>query len=604
MDGGTRIGPVIDDHARPGPASELSPVARGAARSIGWQREALLLLALVAVALALRWPHLWTLPLWTDEGDEAVIALRIVRDGVLPLSNDNAYNGPLANYLVAAGLWLLGPSAWVPRLVMLAFGTLTVVPTYLLAREIVLAGPAGGLLSPLQQRRAVLAAGAAAALLVGTNAAHILVNSHIGWGHCLTPLFTTTAVWLLLRASRLRAQELAALDPSVSPHRRAAGRAGGAELVLSALCWSLAFQTHPTVAVLFPAVLLFLLWEQPGWLATPWLWLAGLAFLVGQAPTIQNAVRSRELVLVGAGLNQRSIYEGHDVGRLHGYLSNLLGVVQSVGATLGGLLNDAERPPIPLWHPLLVLGLLVTLVALARLWRSGRPLPGLLGLALLLGLPYLHGQFDPVISRSRYIAPIVPIIMAGWAACAVEAWSARARGSSRRSASGDCSWGQGADGVAGLGRGVVAPLLSCALVVVALGSLVSWIVYSDGAIRDGRTNAALIADYGRLVAARRPGESIAVDRALLRDWTMTQGRLGRVMSQWLELDGVPYTGIDLLPDGRFSGGQQETGGLAVLARGSVARASEAYALAEIAARTTPGSPPDRGYAIVRATRRP
>ena len=75
----------------------------------GWMAETALLVGLVAVAAAFRWPDLWTIPIFTDEGDEIGLALRIVRDGARPLTNDDPYLGPLFNYLLAGLFWLAGP---------------------------------------------------------------------------------------------------------------------------------------------------------------------------------------------------------------------------------------------------------------------------------------------------------------------------------------------------------------------------------------------------------------------------------------------------------------------------------------------------------------
>lgn len=537
----------------------------------GLRAEILMVVALVAVAFAIRAPYLWTIPLWTDEGDEAIIAMRIVRLGEVALANDNAYNGPLFNYLVAGGLLIFGVNAWTPRIVALLLGTLTVIPTYLLAREMLLAGRLGRL--PEASQRPAMLAGVVAALLLTANAAHIVVNSHIGWGHGVTPLFVTLATWLLVRAARLRSQ--------------GSDRAAGWWLLAAGFAWSLALQTHATVAVLLPAAAVFLLWKYPGWWRTAWLWLAGLAFIVGQTPTILNSIKSRALVFLNSGVEQRNLYEGTESDSLGGYVSNLLGLVHSLGATLAGQLNDPASTIVLMWHPLLVLAFALTAVALLVLATTGRPLPLLLLGAMLLGLPYLHGAYEPIVSRSRYIMPVAPIILAAWAVLAVEAWNAWSR--------------HAADAL--LRQRIGGPALAGGLTLLALGSLVSLVGFYDGALRSGRTNTRLIANYERLLAARQGNEPIGVDRAMLRDWTLTEGRLQRVFTQWLEMDGIPVVGFELLPDGRFSGGRQEAGGLAVLARGSLARASRAYELDEIVSDAAPDSPADRGYAIVRATRR-
>src|SRR6185436_2281173 len=116
-----------------------------------------------------------------------------------------------------------------------ALGALTIVPAYLLARELAMGGGAS-------RGRAILA-GALAAGLLAVNAGHVIVNSHVAWGNCITPLFTTTAIWLLARAARL------------SSDRPAQGRlraSTGLLIVLGGLAFGLALQTHPSVAALLP----------------------------------------------------------------------------------------------------------------------------------------------------------------------------------------------------------------------------------------------------------------------------------------------------------------------------------------------------------------
>src|SRR5207237_3903096 len=43
--------------------------------------------ALVATAALIRWINLWSVPIFTDEGDESDLALRIFHEGARPLTN-------------------------------------------------------------------------------------------------------------------------------------------------------------------------------------------------------------------------------------------------------------------------------------------------------------------------------------------------------------------------------------------------------------------------------------------------------------------------------------------------------------------------------------
>ena len=187
--------------------------------------ELLLILALFAVALAVRWPYLQRLPHFTDEVNEVRLSLAIARGETFPLMPKDKYFGPLHTYIVAACFWLFGPSMDLPRAIVMVIGALTVVATYLLGRE--LAG------------RGVGALGAA---LLATAPQHVIVNSHVAWQNSTTPLYSTLCCWALARA--LRRADL--------PGGRWAR--GGRWLVLAGGLYGLVLQTHPGTILLAPAL--------------------------------------------------------------------------------------------------------------------------------------------------------------------------------------------------------------------------------------------------------------------------------------------------------------------------------------------------------------
>src|SRR4051812_16544006 len=264
----------------PGRAARMLPRGR--------MGELLLVAVLALAAAAIRWVDLWSIPIFTDEGDEIGLALRIVRDGARPLTNDDPYLGPLFNYVLAAVFWVAGPSPWLPRLLMLGLGTLTVVLTYLLARELTLA--AGG------TARQATVGGAIAASLLALNPTHVVVISHVAWGNCLTSCLTAAGSWLCVGAARRAeaASRSGAHHPGVPTVRTSMGTVRpvpgavrpGFWLVLAAGAFGLAFQTHPMVAAFLPAVGLYVLWRMRPWLLTPWPYLAAGAFVLAQLPTL------------------------------------------------------------------------------------------------------------------------------------------------------------------------------------------------------------------------------------------------------------------------------------------------------------------------------
>ena len=190
--------------------------ARGAG---SWQLELLLAGGLATLALVIRLPYLWSIPRFTDETLEVLHSLAIVRDGTRPLTNYDSYYGALYNYVVALALAVSGESPLAPRLVVLIAGVLTVVATYFLGVEI------GRWLPPLRVlglsvtgRVGPRIVGLLAAAFLATNGPHVVVNSHIAWSNCLTPLLTTLAFWALLRGDRT----LRGRDES-RPYRRGEG---------------------------------------------------------------------------------------------------------------------------------------------------------------------------------------------------------------------------------------------------------------------------------------------------------------------------------------------------------------------------------------------
>jgi hypothetical protein len=524
--------------------AEAHPPRRWLAPPFG----ALVVVGLVVFAALVRLPLLQELPLWTDEGGEVQVGVWIYRDGLPALQNENAYNGPLSNYMLAAWFWLVGMGAWTPRGMALVAGALTVIPTALMARELALAS--GG------STRVAMGVGG---MLLAANAVHIVVNSHVPWGNCVTPLFTTTGCWLLARSFRLG--------------QRLGGAAGWA-MVGGGSALGMALQTHPTVLTLGPGVVLAIVWHRWRWLLTPWPYAAGVGFVLGAAPIWLNALRLGRFAWLDSAADKREFYNYDEALGADTIVLRLGRVLHTASASVAGLLNDRDTPMPAWWHPLALVSMAIAIVAVLWLWRRGPRLPALLIVSGVVTLPYTHGQFDPIVTSARYVGFLLPIAFA-----AIGAWAAvrRERG------------------------GHLVPVGIA--VAMAVGSLVSLGVFYSAALRDGRDNRELRANYELLKREARPGEMIAVDRFMFRDWTLSEGRLSRVFAFWLELDSRPFGIIEVRPDGSFSRPFTERGGLAVLSRHGATLASQHYDVQILTTQTAPGSPEVRGYTMVRATPR-
>ena len=164
----------------------------------------------------------------------------------------------------------------------------------------------------------------------------------------------------------------------------------------------------------------------------------------------------------------------------------------------------------------------------------------------------------------------------------------RERESNRRRRAGSPSPAGG-----GAGGGAYLPL--AAALILLVGSAFSLASFSVQAHQDGRTNTRLLASLSALEAAYRPGDVVSVDRAMYRDWTLTEGRLQRVFESWLDVRGMPHRVVDVEDGGRLRTDLATRGGLVVLARRTVPAVARTYQVEEIAADAAPGAPPGTGY---------
>ena len=143
-----------------------------------WILEAAVVLGIGFWALAIRFPDHQLIPLITDEIEEIAQGFVIARGrGALLVDASTPYNGALWNWLVAATFRLTNYNLFAPRTLMVIIGALTVVAAYPLGRA--WGGRAGGIL---------------AAALMATAGVHV-IDSHVAWSNCATPLFTTLGVW-------------------------------------------------------------------------------------------------------------------------------------------------------------------------------------------------------------------------------------------------------------------------------------------------------------------------------------------------------------------------------------------------------------------------
>ncbi len=361
---------------RPGPTVQLGVLA-----------ELMLVGGLLALALAVRWPNLLLSPQFPSVGATVLKALDIADGRALPLADQAPYLGGPFMYLLAFVFKLFGPSVEATLLVPWAIGGLTIVPTYLLGRE--LGGRAAGLLG---------------AALLATSAAHTVVTSHVPLSHSLTPFIATTTLWLLARA---------------------VVRVEGGSLALAGLGAGLSLQTHPTIAPLLSGAVVAAFLARPSWSRTRWPYLAVMLVLTGYGTLFVHHIQTHfEVVGDIQAKEARYLDADTDPGEdaEHGvYVNNLERLSLSLARLTSGAISEPDADDGYLRDPSIVAYAALGLGGLVLAARRGNPLLLLALLAAVLLPPLLSGKYKPVLD-GRYLMPLVPVMFVGiglvWGAAA------------------------------------------------------------------------------------------------------------------------------------------------------------------------------------------
>ena len=415
-------------------------------------------LALFGFGLALRLPHLWTIPTLTDEANEVLRGLAVAEGRLLPLTNVNTYLGSFYNYLLGALFLAVGPSIYAARMLTALAGALTVPMTYLLLREL---GAGRGL--------AIVGAG-----LLATSGTHIVVTSHVAWAHSLTPLAATFGLWLLARAVHRDQPRL---------------------LVLAGLALGLAVQLHTSAVALLPGAAVYVLIRRRPWLRTPWPYLAAVAFLAVNANLIAFAALSRGEPLAEAQNHVRS-YARSGAAGLDLYRENLGKLGLAFGRMLAGAVDVRDAGASYLADPSFWIYAAVLLIGLAWGAARGSALPLLVLVPYALVLPLVNSKFE-VIPNGRFLAPLFPIAYTG-IAVGLGAIFALVRS---RLAPSQCQWA----------------FALTAITLVFWPTVPLAVRYNQMADSE-RTSLMLLEALATLESRRQPGEWVALDPDLEKLW--------------------------------------------------------------------------------------
>jgi len=487
------------------PATSAAPRDRADVRQrTGALVDVVATLGVLIAALAARYPYVYSAPRFRDDTFNALHSLKIYRGEHFPFTDVEAYIGGFFNYAVAAGMFVLGPTIYAARLVVMWFGVFTVGATYVLGRE--LGGPAGG-----------TAVGLISAAFMTTNGIHIAPMGHVAFSGSITPFFTTLAFWLLHRWSV---------------------RGTGSTLVWTGFALGMSMHTHPTIVAFLPGAAAWVLWRNLPILRTRWPYLAALAFVVAFSPMIVYNV------MTGGQSIRHATYtasERPDYARsrsteltVESYVDRQKDYWLMLHGTLGGAVDERSGPAAYLTDPYL---LLMTALGIAGLaWAAVRHryrLPLWLGASFSLLLPVFNANHYDVEYDGRYVMPLLPMIYACIGLLLVDGWRAVAARSGRSAT-----------------RAAAAVLVGLIVVGLAGAPLLSLARYYRQASRAEPTNASLVRAMDEVKLALRPGDVVLLDNNLNDRRTeyaspWDEASTFRVMRYIMEFDRVAYEVADV-----------------------------------------------------------
>ncbi|MFN0071032.1 MAG: glycosyltransferase family 39 protein [Chloroflexota bacterium] len=445
-----------------------------------------LVTCLVLVGLGVRWQNLFSSPPFAGLGTSILSALEVAQGRAWPLADQAPYLGAPFVYLLAAVFRVFGPSLEGTMLLAWFIGALSIVPAYLLGKEI------GGRM-----------AGTVGAVLLATSPAHTIISSHVPWVHSLTPLLATLSLWLLARA---------------------AIRREGRTLLFAGLAIGITLQTHPTAfPLLAGAALATAIWIQ-AWRQIRHSVLFAACIVLGYSPLLLHHVQT-QFQVVGDVQGKQSRYldadsdpgERADQGVYANNLEQLAGSL--VQLTSGEMMDNALSAGSYLRDPRLsiyaVLGGLGLVLGPRRYgWIL---LAGLIPAILLP--PLLNGKYKPILD-GRYLMPLVPVLFVGIGCALAQLWTK-------------------------LRHPRLLPLAALVLMAtlsgLTLNSLTRLDRYYEEAAEDGASNSLYLRTLATARGQQRPGETMLLDPRL-REVKMPAGASAGSTFLWL----LPVSGLPVL----------------------------------------------------------
>ena len=353
---------------------------------LGVYLDVLLAGSLVLVAAVVRWPNLLLSPQFSSGGTAIPMALDIADGRAFYLREVSPYIG--GPYHLAAGAGVQAVRAERRGDDVGDLGDRRADD-----RADLPARPRGWRPDGRCHRRALLA----------TSAAHTVITSHVPISHSVTPLVSTTTLWLIVRAVRRAA----------SADQGGAGGVRGRLLALAGFLGGLTLQTHPTAAPLLVGAGAGALLMRREWLRTRWPAIALACAILGYSSLLVYHVTSGFAIVADIQDKQgRYLDAGHDVpsGPTTAiYPSNLGALLLSSARLMSGTLDEREGPADFLDDPWVLAPAALALVGLAvAAQRRAWWLIGAVALAVVLP-PAFNGKYRPILD-GRFLMPLLPVL--------------------------------------------------------------------------------------------------------------------------------------------------------------------------------------------------
>lgn len=444
--------------------------------------DLVIIFSLILFAAAIRIPKLMEVPLFADEIADVKAVYKMMLEQTVHLRSPvSPYTGPVLHYLLEGFMKTFGVNIYMPRILILILGVLTVPLLYCWCKSM------GNRVS-----------GLIAGLLLSLNLPHIIINSHIAWSNSMTPFFLILAITIMYY--------------SVKNNK-------GPLLIIGGFLLGISLQTHPSVLVIFPGILIWYLARRDigSRLKRPWPYLTVFAVLLGYANMIAyNLVNKFASVKY---ISQKQTYAFINRPSISTYFTSLLAELGELSKAISGVMPRQVFPTgLPLSLTILYISWLIAEMVFIIV-KKRQIMPLVLLLSSLLVMPYFNKAYPGGITI-HYISFMIPISFAIMGLFAAEFINIHKWIINRRSAS----------------------IIFAALITIVFIAYPAFQIttYYRNEIRDGNTNTPIIAIVKELRKARDSNEEVFVEKDLERFSMIAGNQLLWTFESLLLLDRTPY----------------------------------------------------------------